>query len=265
MSKRTFGALVVFALVANYVLCGALTQLVQGVVKWSDTGLFVGMAIGVGALSAAILYAFLSFVAKTRSIEPYHPRRIHFIVLGVLLAATAGYSIRTFSAAGAEQIAELDKQRQTTEAARRAIEAERARFAALTPEEREAELQQARDKAAAAKAAQDAEIAKKKRRDAQLQFAALGAAELKKGSKDPDTFELKSAYVSPSGTACYEFRAVNSFGAKLKGEAVLTPNGKILLNERDGNRFVHVWNSDCTKPGGDEIAPYLASVGALNR
>lgn len=269
MKRATFFSLVVFALVASYVLFGALTQFLQGVLEWKAAGFVIGAALGFGILLGGIFYVLFTFVCRLISValakdDRYVPSRAVVLACAAVVVLTTAYSVRVSYIEGAAELAQADSRR-------RAVEAERARVAALTPEKREAELKQQREKAeaaravqAAVRAAQDAEIAKKKQRDAQLQFAALGAVQLKSGMKDPDTFELKSAIVSPTGTACYEFRATNSFGAKLKGQAVLTSKGKFLLAEKDGDRFVRAWNSGCLI-GGDDIAPWLRMTGALNR
>lgn len=114
--------------------------------------------------------------------------------------------------------------------------AESSRRASLTPEQR---------------ATEDAAKAK---RDTQLQTAAAVALRLKNATKDPAAFELTTLIVKPDGTACYEYRAKNSFGAILPSSAVLTTKGKMLLREHDGNSFVSAWNKACVPPGGDDIA-----------
>lgn len=119
------------------------------------------------------------------------------------------------------------------------------RVASMSPEQKEAE-----------------KVAKIKR-DSQLQMAGAGALTIKKAMKDPEAFELKSLIVKPNGTACYEYRAKNSFGAILPGSAVLSTKGKLLTQEKDGNAFVSVWNKDCTPAGGDEIANLVKKLGII--
>ena len=98
------------------------------------------------------------------------------------------------------------------------------------------------------------QVAAEKARDAQLQFAAIGAIQLKKAMKDPQAFDLTSLYVTKSGYACYEYRAKNSFGAIFPASAVLTSDGKMFVQEKHENEFVKAWNRECTKKGGDDIA-----------
>lgn len=92
------------------------------------------------------------------------------------------------------------------------------------------------------------------KRDAQLQWAAMGAIDLKKHMKDPEAFDLTSLYVTKSGYGCYEYRAKNSFGAILPSSAVLTPKGKMFTKEHQEGEFTKTWNRECTQSGGDEIA-----------
>lgn len=95
---------------------------------------------------------------------------------------------------------------------------------------------------------QEKKSAAEKKKDALYKQAIIGAITLKRAAKDPDTFEMKSAIVHQNGSACYTYRAANSFNARLLGSAVLTPRGKILI-EADGNNFVHEWNKNCTTNG----------------
>jgi DNA-directed RNA polymerase subunit RPC12/RpoP len=117
--------------------------------------------------------------------------------------------------------------------------AEAARKAAMTPEQ---------------KAAEDAAKAK---RTTQIQRAGAGALALKKGMKDPTAFELTSLVLKPDGTACYEFRGKNSFGAVFPTAAVATSKGKLLTQERDKNAFVKAWNDGCTVTGGDDLTTLI--------
>src|SRR5665213_2827938 len=116
---------------------------------------------------------------------------------------------------------------------------ETARAAALTPE------QQAQESAARLK------------RGAQLTAGARGAWIIKHAAKDPEAFELRSAVVKSAGATCYEYRAKNSYGAVLPGEAVLSPTGRMYVKEQDEGAFARVWNKECTVAGGDEVAPVI--------
>ena len=69
-------------------------------------------------------------------------------------------------------------------------------------------------------------------RNTQLAIAATGATLLRRAMKDPEAFDLTSLVIKPNGTACYEYRAKNSFGAVLPSSAVLTKAGKMLTQSR---------------------------------
>ena len=107
-------------------------------------------------------------------------------------------------------------------------------------------------------------LAATKKRDTQLQIAGAGAALLKSAMKDPQAFELTSLVVKPNGTACYEYRAKNSFGAIFPSSAVLTSSARMLTAEQNGNTIVAAWNKDCTLAGGDDITSLVKTIGILN-
>lgn len=156
--------------------------------------------------------------------------------------------------------------RMESDKAAKAIAAERQRIASLPPEQRAAEekrraeyaevavRERAQRLAEQAKAQAIAQAIQKKRND-QLKVAAGGAILLKRMMKDPEAFELKSLVVMPNGTACYNYRAKNSFGAIFPSSAVLSVSGKsvrMLTQEQDGNAFANVWNKNCTLGGGTD-------------
>lgn len=93
--------------------------------------------------------------------------------------------------------------------------------------------------------------------------AAIGAVALKKAMKDPKSFSLTSALVMADGTACYDYRAMNSFGASLPSSAVMLPTGKVLAKEQDGSAFTKAWNSRCANKPGREIARTIEISGVL--
>jgi hypothetical protein len=159
--------------------------------------------------------------------------------------------------------AEAEK-RASAERVRKRIEAEQVRVAALTPEQREAEqvaaakrADEAKEHAAALARAQADADASKAKRDLQLRMAVAAARQLRSSMKDPEAFVLTDAALLPSGAACYSYRAKNSFGATLPSAAMLHTNGKLLLQERDGNAFVAAWNKECAKAGGEKITSFV--------
>ena len=82
--------------------------------------------------------------------------------------------------------------------------------------------------------------------------------------KDPKSFSLTSAIVMDDGPACYEYRAVNSFGASLPREAVMLPSGKIFTADHDENAFISAFNKGCAKKSGRQIAKIIQVAGTLN-
>ena len=105
--------------------------------------------------------------------------------------------------------------------------------------------------------------AMKKKEEMQDGLAAAGAATLKKAMKDPKSFALTSALVMDDGTACYDYRAINSFGATLPSRAVMLPSGKILTKDHDGGSFSNAWNSKCAHKSGRELTKIIELMGVL--
>lgn len=114
-------------------------------------------------------------------------------------------------------------------------QAEQARLATLSPEQ---------------KAQEEAHKAQQEKYE---EMAKQGARKLKLAMKDPESFEIKSLIVKKNGTACYDYRATNSFNAKLQYSAVLTTIGEIFSQEHQPEKFRKVWNKDCTQPGGVDL------------
>lgn len=106
-----------------------------------------------------------------------------------------------------------------------------------------------------------AEQEAKNRRNAAAAAAITGARQLKASAKDPQTFELKSAWVAPDGSACYEFRAKNSFNAMLKSSAILVAGKTASLLVEGNAGFASAWNKRCTVAGGEDVMPLIARLG----
>ncbi len=94
-------------------------------------------------------------------------------------------------------------------------------------------------------------------RQARLAAAGLAAGLLRMGMKDPEAFVLTSLLVMPDGTACYRYRAKNSFGAVLPGRAIRA-GGKMLLEENDADAFQRAWGAECVGKSGEEIAEQVS-------
>jgi len=65
--------------------------------------------------------------------------------------------------------------------------------------------------------------------------------------KDPDSFKLLSVLLMKDGSVCYDYSATNTFGGRMKEYAVLTPKGKILINQAE------VFNKLCANKTGEEL------------
>ena len=148
--------------------------------------------------------------------------------IGVWLAVGFGVWMLVFMAMSARHVAET-AQEAAAEIAQRA-QAEKKRVAALTPEQRAAEMKKREELERVRRAAQEKAAAEKKRqgeaeakRSQQLANAGNGLIALRRAMKSPESFELKSLIYMESGAVCYDYRAINSYSAKLAGNAVLVP------------------------------------------
>lgn len=93
--------------------------------------------------------------------------------------------------------------------------------------------------------------AEKKQKEAEI-HATTGAALLKMGMRDPDSFKLESTEViDGTGTVCYQYRARNGFDGMNRGGAVLTKDGIFKTNEEDG--FTKLWNKECVGKSGTQV------------
>jgi hypothetical protein len=108
---------------------------------------------------------------------------------------------------------------------------------------------------------QAADVQDKSKQALSINMAVVVLKALKNSMKDPDSFELKSLVVHPNGAACYEYRATNSFNAHLARAAVLTPKGKFLTQDQNGNAFVSAWNKECTPADGEDMTEVAKIIG----
>ncbi len=256
-----------------YFLGGIATQLIAGVLPNSDAVMALGVSVLVTLLLSGIVYLVLWFGGKKVGL-PDRPMPLGTVgksFAAVLAVAAVAGGVST--SMGRVQEANAAKARATKveENAKAAREAEAQRLSALTPAQRAAEIalretaaKQAAAKAADAKAAEDSKKAALAAKDEAVKLARaralMGAQALKKSMKDPDTFELKEVLFMEDGTACYTYRAKNSFNAMLRGQAVLTSNVKnieLLVEGHNGNKFVNAWNKGCTKKSGEDITSLI--------
>jgi hypothetical protein len=267
MTRNLAYATACFLAALAYFLAGFVTQGLMDKSQWDLAGFALTMSLVISALIGLVVFGGLTFFQRRfgqgEKATPYRPARGLMATTAAAVCVTAVLGIWVSRAKVMETQA-------LAAAARSAAAAERARIAALTPEQLAAMAKQREEQAAAAaKAAAEKELAaanekeRKAKRDAQLQLAASGALTLKRAMKDPESFNLTSLVVKDSGAACYEYRAKNSFGAILPSSAVLTSRGKLLTQTQDGNTFVGAWNKECTPAGGDEIAETIRRLGVI--
>lgn len=173
----------------------------------------------------------LSTEAKTCPHCGYRPRRTSIVTWAVLILIVAAVG----STLSAKKSADDEWQAK--------VKAAEVKIAAMTPEQKKAmaDEQQRREE-------------QKRKDDAAVQLATAGARLLKKAAKNPDSFKLESALVvEKTGAVCYQYRAQNSFGAIVPGQAVLSANGKRFLTDTDDG-FVRSWNAQCGGKTGREYA-----------
>lgn len=267
---RKLTLVLLFALVlSTYFLSGIATQVIGGVVEPSDIWLaFAFVAVGTTVVSV-LLYLVLSFVMEKLSIID-SPLRIgkpgKSIAILTFVAALVGGVFVSLPKVQEKRAFDA-RQAAAREANQKMWEAEKQRVLALTPEQREDEkVEREKNAKAAAKVAAEAQEAAKAKKAveesrqaaeaAARAFAVTGAQSLKRSMKDPDSFELKEVLLMSDGTACYTYRARNSFNAMLQSSAVLfaTSNQvEILLEGQHENRFVSVWNKRCAGQAGTDV------------
>ena len=273
MSRNVTITFAVAIALGLYFLGGITTQLMTGLLLGSDVVMALGMSAMVTVLLSGIVYLVLWFGGKKIGL-PDRPMPLGTVgksVAAVLAVAALAGGVSTSMDKAQEANVSKVQAAKMAESAKAAREAEAQRLAALTPEQRAAEIaqreaaaKQAAAKAAAVKAAEDAKQAAVAAKDEAVKLARaralMGAQALKKSMKDPDTFELKEVLFMDDGTACYTYRAKNSFNAMLRGQAVLTSNAKnieLLVEGHDGNKFVNAWNKGCAKKSGEDITSLI--------
>jgi DNA-directed RNA polymerase subunit RPC12/RpoP len=104
--------------------------------------------------------------------------------------------------------------------------------AQMTPEQRAADQ--------AAKVKKEADKAKK---EGEFQRAVTGASALKRGSKNPASFDLNNAFITQAGAMCFTFSGTNSFNATVPGYAVEVA-GKLRSDDPAS------WNKHCAEKTG---------------
>lgn len=88
-----------------------------------------------------------------------------------------------------------------------------------------------------------AEEAQKAKKEAEFQRAVAGAGALKRGAKNPGSFDLNNAFITQAGAMCFTFSGSNSFNATVPGYAVEVA-GKLRSDDPAS------WNKHCAEKTG---------------
>jgi len=271
-----------FLVVLMYGAAGVVVQSVNG-----SLGVTLGEAASMMFVFAAVVggAAFVAALWLTRFLKAKPDAKVALkgvasavTAVALVLGAIAG--VQVSRARNAEQdrssAAAADAKQKVADA--RAAEA--LRVASLSPEQlsaekatKEAAVQAARESArktqeAAAEAAQKQALATLREAVAIEALSRLRAA-----MKDPDSFEVKEVLLMDTGSACYTYRARNSFNAMLQNHAVLSvsipkagakskESVRMAVEGVDG--FSSAWNKSCANQSGKDItrmAKRALSVG----
>jgi hypothetical protein len=95
------------------------------------------------------------------------------------------------------------------------------------------------------------EKAKKAAEDAQWQREVIAVSQLRKGMKNPTSFNLEQALRMADGTLCLSYRATNSFNAIVPGRAVVSKTA--ITTSDNESRFTPLWNKLCGGKSGTDI------------
>lgn len=125
--------------------------------------------------------------------------------------------------------------------------AEAARVASLSPEQRAAEAAQKARDATISQATLDASKKWQKKVTAASARAAVAAAMIRNSLRDPHSFELSDVSRAAGGAICITYRARNGFGGMNIEHALVPANGKSVRTSSatDDSEFVSRWNASC--------------------
>jgi hypothetical protein len=99
-------------------------------------------------------------------------------------------------------------------------------------------------------ASSPADLAAQQKQDAADKSALIGAMQLRRSMRNPDSFVLTSVLAMDNGAVCYNYRGQNGFGGMTAGAAVLSPTGRFKTNEMGGFRVL--WNKECAGKSGHD-------------
>lgn len=93
--------------------------------------------------------------------------------------------------------------------------------------------------------------AKRDAEEATFQRHVAAVRKLRASMKNPASFSLEDAILTPEGALCVVYRATNSFNAIVPGQAVVY-RGQITTSD-SGDQFRTRWNTRCFKKRGEDM------------
>jgi len=88
-------------------------------------------------------------------------------------------------------------------------------------------------------------------REVKFRAASGGALTLRQQMRDPESFRVASAIVTPDKSVCYRYRSHNGFGGMSDGRAMIYAG--MLLSKEDA-AFDKVWQKECAGVVGEQTA-----------
>lgn len=98
------------------------------------------------------------------------------------------------------------------------------------------------------------------RERAELQSALALARDVRAALKDPKSLEIERVDVQTDGAVCMSYRAKNSFGAAVIGQAVRV--GTTYWLSADAGDFRQRWETHCAGPGRDRTKMVVRLIDA---
>lgn len=195
MKRNLTYSLLVFGLLFSWSISGAITQLLMGALSSSDLGFVFGLSFAMSAVIAAIFFLVFRAIRNKffgGAVEAgYRPTSKFAAVAGTLLTVCVAGSVTQSYSIGKEKAetarAEAKRKEDAAKALAERKEAEQRRLAAMTPEQREAELRQ-KEENAVAPIIQEGEAMLKRWREREAWAAAtLAGKKLKQPDSKPVT------------------------------------------------------------------------------
>lgn len=223
--KSATFAVKVFATAFAMLISGAFTALAMG-----DGSLLQLLGLSIAIAIAAAFFGLIAYFLGEKIIWKASQRHVQGqaifgrISIGVILIASIFGALNSYTSINTRRDVDIK---------------EKERVAALTPEQRQAEIEAKRLKE---QAEMDAKLEKERSHKEEINrigFARQVNEALQKSMRDPQSLTVESLMVNKNGTvACIEYRARNGFGGMNRSFAVLE-NGHFYFDKAE------VWNRTC--------------------